>query len=155
MYHRLRGGAAWSGPCIRGTDNLRAMSGENADLVRELYRWASERGEIERGLALLAEDVELDVSTISADQTIYHGPDGVRQYFEEVWEVADTFAFEVQDAVEVSDRVAVTLRVRIVGAGSGVEVEQTYGAVWRIVDGKATEIRLFPEPVEARRAVGI
>ena len=126
------------------------MSGENADLVREIYRWASERGEMERGLALLAEDVDLDVSAVSADQTIYQGPEGVRRYFEEVWEVADTFAFDVEEAVEVGDRVAVTLRVRVVGAGSGVEVEQTYGAVWRIVDGKATEIRLFPEPAEAR-----
>jgi ketosteroid isomerase-like protein len=127
------------------------MPGRNADLVREVYRAASER-DMERALPLLDEEVELNVSTIAIGQDTYRGHEGIRAYFEEIWDVAETFAFEVEDTVEVDDRVVVSLRVRVVGAGSGVEVAQTYGAVWRIVDGKVTEIRLYPEPAQARRA---
>jgi ketosteroid isomerase-like protein len=130
------------------------MSGQNSDLVRELYRAASER-DLERALDLLEEDVELDVTAVAADQGIYRGREGVRDYFEEVWDVAATFVFEVEDAVEVDDRVVVTLRVRVVGASSGAGYMQTYGAVWRIVDGKAAEIRLYPDPTQARRAAGL
>jgi ketosteroid isomerase-like protein len=127
------------------------MSGRNTDLVRELYRAAGER-DLERVLDFFDEDVELDVTAVAADQGIYRGREGIRDYFEEVWDVAATFAFEVEDAVEVDDRVVVTLGVRVVGASSGAEYMQTYGAVWRIVDGRAAEIRLYPDPTQARRA---
>lgn len=132
------------------------MSGQNVDLVRDAYRAASER-DLDRGLASMDQGVELDVSAINPDQGIYRGPQGIRRYFEEVWELSEEFAFEVEEAVEMGDgeRVVVTLRARMVGAASGAEVIQTYGAVWRIVDGKVTEISLYPGPAEARRAAGI
>ena len=132
------------------------MSGQSADLVREAYRAASER-DLDRGMASFDQGVELDVSAINPDQGIYRGLEGIRRYFEEVWEISEEFAFEVEEAVEVGggERVIVTLRARMVGAASGAEVIQTFGAVWRIVDDKVTEISIYPGPAEARRAVGI
>ena len=130
------------------------MPGQNIDLVRDLYRAASER-DLDRAMDLVDEDAVLDVGAVAADQGTYRGREGIRDYFEEVWDVTATFAFEVEDAVEVGDRVVVTLRVRAVGALSGAEAIHTYGAVWRFVDGKAAEIRLYPDPAQARRAAGL
>ena len=130
------------------------MPGQNIDLVRDLYRAASER-DLDRAMDLVDEDAVLDVGAVAADQGTYRGREGIRDYFEEVWDVTATFAFEVEDAVEVDDRVVVTLRVRAVGALSGADYTQTYGAVWRIAGGKAVEIRLYPDPAEARQAAGL
>src|SRR5918994_4412145 len=129
------------------------MAGENIELVREVYRAVGER-DMERVLAMVDAQVVLDVSAVAFEQGMYRGHEGIRRYFGETWEVADAYTFEVEDAVEVDDQVAVTQRVRVVGAGSGIEVSDTYGAVWHIVDGIATEIRLYPDPAEARRGVG-
>jgi ketosteroid isomerase-like protein len=130
------------------------MAGQNADLVRDLYRAASER-DLEPFLAVFDEAGELDVSAIVPEEGIYRGPEGIRDYFEGVWDVATTFVFEVEDLIEAGDQVVVTQRVRVVGATSGVDVAQMYGAVWRIVDGNVTAIRLYPEPAQARQAAGV
>jgi ketosteroid isomerase-like protein len=130
------------------------MSEQNADLVRDLYRAASERN-LEPRMARFDEDVELDVRAIAPEEGMYRGPEGIRDYFKGIWDIAATFVFEIEDLIEAGDQVVVTQRVRVVGAASGVDVSQTYGAVWRIADGKVTAIRLYPEPAQARQAAGV
>ena len=55
------------------------MSGQNADLVREAYRAASER-DLDRAIDSLDPEVVLDVSAINPDQGVYRGHAGVRAY---------------------------------------------------------------------------
>jgi ketosteroid isomerase-like protein len=53
------------------------------------------------------------------------------------------------------DQVAVVLRYRARGQGSGVEIEGRESALWTIRDGKAARYAWFPQASGALEAAGL
>jgi ketosteroid isomerase-like protein len=61
---------------------------------------------------------------------------------------------EPEQFEDVGDRVAVVLRYRARGRGSGVEVEGRESALWTLRNGKVARYAWFHEPADALEAAG-
>ena len=92
---------------------------------------------------------------LGGEATVYRGhagiPDGLR-------DLHDSFAelqIEISEIQPVGDRVVGIGRIRTRGKGSGVESWSPFGAVMEFKNGKATQIRSYPDPREALEAAGL
>ena len=72
-----------------------------------------------------------------------------------VFEGWETWETEAERFRAVGDQVAVMVRYRARGRGSGVEVEGRESALWTLRDGKVTRYAWFHEPAEALEAAGL
>ena len=88
----------------------------------------------------------------------YRGHDGLRKWFRAVndpdtWELQ---MFELEDVVEVDDERVVTIQ-RATGRGraSGLEVDQRWGSIITVRDGRISSAFGYPTPEEALAAAGV
>jgi ketosteroid isomerase-like protein len=66
---------------------------------------------------------------------VYHGPEGVRKFWQLFWDAWEEISLEPEEFVELGvDRVLVLGRFRGRGRGSGAEVEQTFGHIYEFRD---------------------
>jgi ketosteroid isomerase-like protein len=70
----------------------------------------------------------------------------------EGWE---TWQMEPEAFTSFGDQVAVVVRYRARGRGSGVEVEGRESALWTLRDGKVVRYAWFHEPEDALEAAGL
>jgi ketosteroid isomerase-like protein len=104
------------------------MSEENVEIVRRFYdSWADD--EFPGPIELMDPEIE------------YEGW--------EAWEM------EPQQFRAAGDQVAVVVRYRAKGRGSGVEVEGRESALWTLRDGKVARYAWFHEPMDAFDAAGL
>ena len=89
------------------------------------------------------------------DGRIYHGHEGVREFWRDWTGTWDDFDFELEEAVDAGDDVLV--RVRQVGKGreSGAPVALSFGQIWTLRGGKVIRFRAFPTFEEALEAAGL
>jgi ketosteroid isomerase-like protein len=66
-----------------------------------------------------------------------------------------TYRAEVQEAVDLGDRVLVLVRDYARRRGSEAEPESNDAAVWTVRDGKVARAEFYPDRDEALRAVGM
>ena len=62
---------------------------------------------------------------------------------------------EPEQFTPVGDQVAVVLRYRARGRGSGIEVKGRESALWTLRDGKVSRYAWFHQPAEALEAAGL
>ena len=111
--------------------------GEAADVVREAFERFN-AGDDEGFLALCSKRIVWrDVPEIPDSQT-YHGPDGVRQWMENVREPTEGLRFVRWDVEEQGDSVAVDTSAEGQGRSSGVAVGWRFWTVWRVKNGLIT-----------------
>ena len=83
----------------------------------------------------------------------YHGYEGFRQWigqWEEAWGDVD---YELQDPIDVGETIVVIpARITGRGAGSGLEVDSTFGWLWQIRDDKMVRFHAYPAVDEALEA---
>jgi ketosteroid isomerase-like protein len=72
---------------------------------------------------------------------------------EQTFEAWDTWQMEPEEFKAVGDQVAVVVRYRARGRGSGVEVEGRESALWTLRDGRVARYAWFHEPADALEAV--
>ena len=129
------------------------MSQENVEIVRRAWE-AWEKGDWEPLYAFYHPDVVWDASALRGPiRGVYHGHDGVRQYFKEWLQSFDAHEARAEKIVDAGDDVIVSLRLRGTGKTSGVEVEMARTNVYRIRDGLAIRVELFETDAEALEAV--
>ena len=63
--------------------------------------------------------------------------------------------FEVEKLIDAGDQVLAVIREREIGRASGVPVESTHLAVWRLADGKVARMQIFDDRQQALEAVGL
>src|SRR5881227_1556735 len=130
------------------------MSHDNVALV-EVVIAASQRGDWDTALGAYDPEVELDQRRMP-DGGIYHGPDGVPEFYAAWFGSWDDLRIELEDVRGLPDgRVISVLRLRGRGKASGVEVAMAPADVWTLRDGKVVQMTGYPDRAEALAAVGL
>ena len=86
---------------------------------------------------------------------VYHGHEGVRQFWRESLSAFGEFNFEVEELIDAGDQVLAVIREREVGRASGAPVETTHLAVYTLADGKVIQMQLFDDRQQALEAAGL
>jgi hypothetical protein len=89
-----------------------------------------------------------------AEQPLYHGHDGMREWFDAVFGVFPDWRPQPRPASYDEDgAVVIGLDVTATGAGSGVPIDQTHWLGARVQAGKITFFGLFRTEPDAVKAV--
>jgi len=126
------------------------MSGEPADIVRELFRRMSSG---EDPFPLLDENIVWDVPMVDG---VYHGHLGVAEFFRHWIGTWDDYRIVLEEMrVGPEGRVLAFFCEEGSGRGSGVPVHLHPASVWEVRDGKAVSYRGYLDRDEARRDAGL
>jgi ketosteroid isomerase-like protein len=129
--------------------------GPEVDLAR-LFRdddmWAAGT---ETLAALYHSDAESVFPNLLGGGKTYIGPDGLRTGWLDWLAPWETYRAEVQEAVDLGDRVLLLIRDYARRRGSEAELRSSNAAVWTVRDGKVARAEFYPNRDEALRAVGL
>ena len=142
------------------------MSQENVEIVRRLYDGipnlreavAQGRDPFAKGSPWIDEGIEWRGPREFPDLAEpHHGHEGVRSYFEKLFEAIEDYTMSPEEFIDVGDdRVLVFSREGGRGRGSGAEIQTHPTAhLWTIRDGKAIRMRSYWERSDALEAAGL
>lgn len=87
---------------------------------------------------------------------VYRGHEGIRSYMAAVYEAFEDYRPEVEELIDVGDRVLTLAIEHGRGRGSGAEVESNRTAhLWTMRNGRAVRLDLYLERDRAREAAGL
>jgi len=132
------------------------MSRENVERLREAFEGFLHR-EARWGHDLLDPDVVWDSTNtqIFDLDRVYHGPEGVRQFWREWLEAWETVEFEY-DLVDAGDRVVALIDQRMRGRATDIEVPLgKYAQLYTFRDGLIVHFKLYDSQSEALEAAGL
>ncbi len=130
------------------------MSRENMRLIEHAIAAINVR-DIEGYLACCTEDVKLE-TPVAAVGGVYEGIDGIRRFFTDIEDAGPDFRIELDGVEEVdSNRVIAFMRFSSTGRVSGIPLGAPQTNVYDLIDGKISHIRIFRDPNEALKAVGL
>jgi ketosteroid isomerase-like protein len=86
---------------------------------------------------------------------VYHGHEGVRQYWRETLAAFGEIDFEVEELIDADDQVLAVIREREVGRASGVPVEATHLVLYTLSGGKVVSMQVFDDRQQALEAAGL
>ena len=130
------------------------MSEENVELVRRLYAAWSRDG-FPGPTELLDPEIEYVNPGRAVEPGTRRGLAAFSRAVEKVFEGWETWHMEPEQFRAAGDQVAVVVRYRARGRGSGVEVEGRESALWTLRDGKVVRYAWFHEPADAFEAAGL
>jgi ketosteroid isomerase-like protein len=89
-------------------------------------------------------------------QEIYRGPDEVEHVvFDEIPSVLNDFRSEVLELIEIDDdRVLAIVNFKGSAASSGMEIEQVFGQIYTLRDGKVAAMHSYSNKEQALAAAG-
>ena len=131
------------------------MSRENVEIVREAWdAWS--RGDMAALFEFYDPEVEWDMShSYIPDMGVFHGHEGIREFFGEWRAFFAEYWAEAQDFMEVGDSVIVRVHQGGRGRSSSVGVEMpAYWQLYRLRDGRAVRVEIYRDEQEARTAAG-
>jgi ketosteroid isomerase-like protein len=132
------------------------MSQENVEIVRSIYdAWA--RNDFPGPAHLLDAQILYVNPPEAIEPGIRYGLGAFSRAVEQVFHGGgwESWRIEPERFTPFGDRVAVELRYRARGRGSGVEVEGRMSALWTLRDGKVVRFEWFLAPTGALEAVGL
>jgi ketosteroid isomerase-like protein len=129
------------------------MSEENVERVREGYKFVDR--EHEPNLDLLHPDVRWHTRADLPDTATHRGHDGAATLMAAWFGAFDDLRVDVEELIDVGDRVVAVLRLHGRARGSAREVEMSETHVLTMRDGKVTEIHEYPTKAEALRVAGL
>ena len=128
------------------------MSSANAEFVGRMLA-AYQAGDDETLRAAMAPDGEIYGAPGLINSGTYHGYDGFRQWidqWEEAWGEVD---YELGEPIDFGETIVVIpARITGRGAGSGLEVDSTFGWLWEVRDDKMVRFHAYPAVDEATEA---
>jgi ketosteroid isomerase-like protein len=123
------------------------------ELVREAVDAFMAR-DLERLLRLADDEIVLRSLLTEAERPLYHGHDGVRDWFDAVFGVFPDWKPRPRAASHDEDgAVVIGLDVTATGAGSGVPIDQTYWLGARVRADKIVFFGFFRTETDALEAV--
>jgi ketosteroid isomerase-like protein len=136
------------------------MSQENVKIVRSLYA-KTERGDFsfldcEPELRdLYAPDFEWHTREDLPDAGVRRGYAGLGHLRAEWAEVFDDLHLDLDELIDAGDHAVAVARICGCLRGSGHQVELEETQVWKMRDGRATEVRAYLTRSQALKAVGL
>jgi ketosteroid isomerase-like protein len=128
------------------------MSQENVEKVRAGYE-AFSRRDLDAALTHLDPEIEWHQSSAFPDARTFHGHEGVRQFFDQVFEIFDESDFVPEEIIDLGgDQIVVVHRFVGRGQGSRIPVEVHETALWTLREGKAVRLEAFATKAEALEA---
>jgi ketosteroid isomerase-like protein len=133
---------------------------ENLDLVRSIYS-KTECGDyafIDREselAALFAPDFEWHTRENLPDAGSRKGHEGLARLRREWAEAFDDLHLDADELIDAGESVVAVARICGCMRGSGHQVEVEETQVWKLRDGKVTEVRAYLTRAEALRALGL
>lgn len=128
------------------------MSRENVAVVRSVYEaWG--RDDLPGPAELLDDEIEYVNPPGAVEPGIRHGRAEFGRAVEKVLEGWEMWRMEPEEYTAQGAQVAVVVRYRARGRGSGVEVEGRESALWTIRDGRVVRYEWFREPADALEAM--
>jgi ketosteroid isomerase-like protein len=79
------------------------------------------------------------------------GPEGVSQFYAQLAEAWEAVQTDVEEVVDLGDRVVVLGRIHNRGRGSGIEVDAVAAHLWTVEDGVPMRVELIGDREEALR----
>ena len=128
------------------------MSEENVEIVRRAYE-AVRRRNFDAFLAL--HDTKVQLTPLRPEGATYHGHEGVRKYWEELFDVFPDFSAEIDEVRDLGNLVFVAARIRGHGKGSDVPVGQPIWQLGEIRGGRVIWWRSYPSEAQALEAAGV
>jgi ketosteroid isomerase-like protein len=128
---------------------------QNAALARLLYE-SEQRHDNEAIFSIYDPDIEWDMSHYPhwLENHTYRGHAGVRAFMS-AWLASWTdWEAEVEDAIELDDRVLLVVRDRARVRGSSAVIERRYGHMFTFKDGRIVKSAIYQEVGEALRDLG-
>jgi ketosteroid isomerase-like protein len=132
------------------------MSQENVEIVRRHIE-AFRQDDVPAALLRLDPYVVLDWSRVRRlDLTVSYGHAEVTQAVQHYIGAFEDYDYEVERLTDLGPG-AVLAVVAEEGRGksSGVPVQQSFAALYTVIDGKIARVTLFPDEDEALEAVGL
>src|SRR5438874_181751 len=129
------------------------MSRENVELTYRLYE-AVTRRDLDALLAVMDEDVEL-VSVLVSVEGGYRGQDGIRRWWQHIYDAFSDYPVEVENVRDLGDRTLAALHLHGHGLDSGAPIDQS---LWQVVEwrhAKALRLESFRTEAEALEAAGL
>jgi uncharacterized protein len=130
------------------------MSQENVEKVRVGYE-AFSRRDLNAALAHIDPEIEWHQSSAFPDARTFQGHEGVREFFEQIFEIFDESDFIPEEIIDLGDRIVVVHRFVGRGQGSRVPVEVREASLWTLRQGKAIRQEAFASKAEALEAAGL
>jgi ketosteroid isomerase-like protein len=123
------------------------MDSPAVTLIRQAYQAMSE-GRLDR----IAEQVPPNFEVVgSGIPGPFIGPEGIARWHAELADAWETMRTDIEEVVDLGDRVVVLGRNRNRGRGSGIEVDVVAAHLWTIADGVPVRIELIGDREEALR----
>jgi ketosteroid isomerase-like protein len=128
----------------------------NAELVVEALT-AYQQGQDETVRGFMHPEVEIYSEPGMINAGTFRGFDGFKRWSRQWEEAWDEIRYEPVEFIEVNEWLLVAaVRVTGRGAGSGLEVDRTFGYLYEIRAGRATRLHLYEsadKALEAARAI--
>ena len=131
------------------------MSKENVEFLREGFQ-AVAGGDSESWRALSRSRISPNFEFHSVLLgRVFSGPHWAGEFREDIAQAFDDFALEVEEIVDLGERVVVVVRVSGRGKGSGAPTSRQRGIVWTFDGETAVSATQYPSKAEALEAVGL
>ena len=110
--------------------------------------------DFETAMAFLDPEIEMDL-TMRPDGGVFHGHDGVAEAVRTWVGAWEDWSLEVEEIVDLGDRVLVDAWERGRGKGSGIEIEHPHIAIVTVRNGKVVHTMGYVERGQALQAAGL
>jgi ketosteroid isomerase-like protein len=126
------------------------MSNENLEVVKRV--WEATESRDTEALFRLYDPAIVWESCYGPLSGVYHGHEGVRQFFRDWMESIDDFQAHAETFIDKGDAVVVGLRITGRGRGSGVEIDMPQGHVYKVRNGLIVYVGLHETEAAALNA---
>ncbi len=132
------------------------MSQENVEIVRRAYD-AFSRHDLDAFTELTDPDVVFESLIFEAEGGVFHGHEGVRDFFGKLSEVfGESWRSEITGVEEIGSAFLITeSRAVATGDAGGVTVEQTFWQASEVRQGQVVWWKFCRSQAEALEAVGL
>jgi ketosteroid isomerase-like protein len=130
------------------------MSQENVEIVRRAVESFNRRD-----IAAILADFDQDAAWVEDQRypgaEIFRGPSGVERSIRKWWDAWAEIAMDLEETIDLGDRVVLAGRVQARGHDSDVTVEAPFGGVYEFRAGKVLRVEILGSRDEALEAVGL
>jgi hypothetical protein len=128
------------------------MSNPNVQCAYEML-FAYQQGDDEKLRAVIHPEGEVYGAPGIINSGTYYGFEGFRQWVSQWEEAWDEISYDLGEVIELTESILV-IPVHIVGrgAGSGVEIDRTFGWLYEWENGRVLRFQVHASPEEAMEA---